>query len=156
MYIGEAYFNGEWHSGVYLNWKILIDLLPLDDTTKKLVKSVSQRRSGYEEEAVYRVADHWVFDGSRGGGGDAGIADSAHEVQIATARAGSAVRRPCCARASSSAGQQHRMGIKSCPYSMQPKLPDAYRRDGPADAGFPAPVQLAVIACNRVLPGRIQ
>ncbi len=35
-------------------------------------------------------------------------------------------------------------------------LPDAYRRDGPADAGFPAPVQLAVIACNRVLPGRIQ
>jgi hypothetical protein len=31
------------------------DLLPLDDTTGKLVKSVSGRRDGREEEAVYRA-----------------------------------------------------------------------------------------------------
>src|SRR5262249_25861796 len=46
------------------------DLHPLDDTTGKLVKSVSERRDGREEEAVYRAADHRISEGSgsRGGG----------------------------------------------------------------------------------------
>jgi putative transposase len=43
------------------------DLLPLDDTTRKLVKSVSRRRDGREEEAIYRAADHWVLKEAEAG-----------------------------------------------------------------------------------------
>jgi 6-phosphogluconolactonase len=54
-----------------------IDLHPLDATTGKLVKSVSGRRDGREEEAVYRAADHWVFEGSRGRHGGEGAVSQA-------------------------------------------------------------------------------
>jgi hypothetical protein len=38
-----------------------------NDPTQKLVKSVSEGRSGREEEASYRAVDHWVFEGSGSG-----------------------------------------------------------------------------------------
>ena len=40
------------------------DLHPLDDTSGKIVKSVSEGRSGREEEAFYGAANHRVFEGS--------------------------------------------------------------------------------------------
>ena len=46
------------------NSRVTGDLHPLDDTAEKLVKSVSERRDGREEEAIYRAADHRVFEGS--------------------------------------------------------------------------------------------
>ncbi len=53
------------------------DLLPLDDTTGKLVKSVSEGRDGHEEEAVYRPADHRVLEGSRSGNAGEGFVTQA-------------------------------------------------------------------------------
>ena len=40
------------------------DLHPLNDTTRKLVKSVSERRGGREKEAIYRATDHRILEGS--------------------------------------------------------------------------------------------
>ena len=60
---GRVVFNVAGNKYRIVVW---IDLPPLDDTTGKLVESVSEGGSGHEEEAVYRAADHRFFEGSRG------------------------------------------------------------------------------------------
>src|SRR5215831_14490565 len=67
---GDPRTTGVWPVSEIANVRFLAhnssDLLPLDATAWKLVKSVSGRRDGREEAAVYRAADHRVIEGSGG------------------------------------------------------------------------------------------